>query len=434
MFLLLWHGATVLAQNLQCVSDSADFIVTFRQSKWKLDRSLGNNKAVLDSIDSLFLTFRNDSTYRLRHISFTGSASPEGSIRINRYLSERRALSLFEYLERYARMSDDEKTFLFIGRDWDGVVRLVEKDRGVPYREETLALLRSIADEKRRTGAEPARSLERLKRLRSGRPYLYLYSNIFPAVRVSKLVIDYDRVLPPAVTDECLEEAIIAGIDSIIAAPADTVAADVIIVPDTIAAISEANCRPFYMDVRTNMLFDALALPNIGLEFYPGRNISVGGNWVYAWWSRNASHHYWRAYGGELFVRWWFGSAAHAKPLTGHHIGVYGQIYTYDFEWGGEGQMGGKPGGDLWDKAQWGSGIEYGYSMPVGRRINIDFSLGFGYTTGYYHTYKPVDTHYVWQSTKRRNWFGPTKAEISLVWLIGCDNYNRSKAWKGGGR
>ena len=89
--------------------------------------------------------------------------------------------------------------------------------------------------------------------------------------------------------------------------------------------------------------------------------------------------------------------------------------------------MGGKPGGDLWDKMHWGVGLNYGYSLPVGRRLNIDFSLGFGYMTGTYYTYKPIDNCYVWQSTKTRHYFGPTKAEVSLVWLIGCGNYNKKK-------
>lgn len=296
----------------------------------------------------------------------------------------------------------------------------------IPYRGETIGLLQEIADEKRQTGIEPARSLQRLKRLRGGKPYLYLYRKIFPAVRTSRLMIHYDRILlTPLVSPDLL---VTADIDSVIAAETYR---DIAI--DT-TSFGDNLCRPFYMDVRTNLLFDALALPNIGLEFYIGKNFSIGGNWVYAWWSKNAIHHFWRAYGGELFGRWWFGSKAHRKPLTGHHLGVYGQIYTYDFEMGGKGQMGGKPGGTLWDKAQWGAGIEYGYSLPVGRRINIDFTLGIGYTTGYYHIYKPIDGHYVWQSTNHRRWFGPTKAEISLVWLLGCDNYNRSKAKKGGQR
>ena len=44
---------------------------------------------------------------------------------------------------------------------------------------------------------------------------------------------------------------------------------------------------------------------------------------------------------------------------------------------------------------------------------------------GEYKEYLPQDGHYVWQSTKRRHWIGPTKAEISLVWLIGRGNTNR---------
>ena len=41
---------------------------------------------------------------------------------------------------------------------------------------------------------------------------------------------------------------------------------------------------PFYMDVKTNMLYDALLVPNIGVEFYVGKNWSLAGNWMYAWW------------------------------------------------------------------------------------------------------------------------------------------------------
>jgi len=419
--LLVCPWTTVVAQAPQCISDSAAFIINFRQSKGDIDRSFGDNTTVLDSIARLFTTLRNDSIYRLRRVSFTGSTSPEGSLQFNRRLSEQRALSLFDYLNRYGRLDEEKKTFLFLGRDWEGVLRLAENDAAVPYREETIALLRAIATEKRQTGMEPAQSLERLQRLRHGEPYLYLYRNIFPAVRTSRLVIGYDHILPPVVVIEQPEEIIIPPTDSIPPAPADTT-----------AVVPGKPCRPLYMDVRTNLLFDAWALPNIGVELYLGNDFSIGGTWLYAWWSRNARHRYWRAYGGELFGRRWFGRAAHAKPLTGHHLGIYGQIYTYDFEWGGKGQMGGKPGGNLWEKAQWGAGVDYGYSFPVGRRINIDCSLGIGYTTGYYHTYKPVDTHYVWQETKRRKWFGPTKAEVSLVWLIGCDNYNRPKAKKGG--
>lgn len=89
--------------------------------------------------------------------------------------------------------------------------------------------------------------------------------------------------------------------------------------------------------------------------------------------------------------------------------------------------MGGKPGGTLWDKMNYAAGLEYGYSLPIDRRLNIDFTIGVGYWGGTYHEYKPVDNCYVWQSTKQRHWFGPTKAEVSLVWLIGRGNCNEKK-------
>lgn len=56
---------------------------------------------------------------------------------------------------------------------------------------------------------------------------------------------------------------------------------------------------------------------------------------MYAWWKSDRHHNYWRLYGGDLEVRRWFGRKASEKPLAGHHIGLYGRIFTYDFETGG---------------------------------------------------------------------------------------------------
>ena len=191
-----------------------------------------------------------------------------------------------------------------------------------------------------------------------------------------------------------------------------------------------AERKPFYMALKTNLLYDAALVPNLGAEFYVGRGWSVGGSWMYAWWNSDRKHRYWRTYGGELDIRKYFGRRAGEKPLTGHHLGLYGQMLTYDFELGGKGYMGGRPGGTLWDKMHWGVGLEYGYSLPIGRRLNLDFGIGVGYLGGEYREYTPQDGHYLWQRTKKRHWFGPTKAEVSLVWLIGRGNCNEKKGGK----
>jgi hypothetical protein len=72
-------------------------------------------------------------------------------------------------------------------------------------------------------------------------------------------------------------------------------------------------------------------------------------------------------------------------------------------------------------------GAEYGFALPIGRRLNLDMTLGVGYFRSTYYEYTPVDVHYVWQATKKKRWIGPTKAEVSLVWLLGRGNVNAKK-------
>ena len=165
-------------------------------------------------------------------------------------------------------------------------------------------------------------------------------------------------------------------------------------------------------------------------EFSLGKQISIATNLHYAWW--NTDNWYWRTYGAELAVRKWFGKSAKENPLTGHHIGVYGQALTYDFLVGGnKGYMSGNPGDNIFDHANYIVGLEYGYSLPIARKLNLDFVIGIGYHGGRYNEYRVVDDCYVWQAYKKRGFFGPTKAEITLSWLLGRGNQN---VRKGGAR
>ena len=173
------------------------------------------------------------------------------------------------------------------------------------------------------------------------------------------------------------------------------------------------------MAVKTNMLYDLAMTPNIGVEFHLGKGWSIGANWAYAWWKNDDKAFYWRVYGGEIDVRKYFGKQAKERPLSGHHIGIYGQGLTYDFDLGKTGII---------SEFSYGAGVEYGYSLPVTKSLNIDFGVGFGYLGGEYKVYDPMDGCYVWKETRQRHWFGPTRAEISLVWLIGSKTTRKGGA------
>ena len=188
--------------------------------------------------------------------------------------------------------------------------------------------------------------------------------------------------------------------------------------PTTEEVENSKSSEKVFLAFKTNMLYDLAMTPNVGVEFHLGKNWSLGANWGYAWWKYDPKALYWRTYGGEIDLRKYFGKQAKARPLSGHHLGIYAQGVTYDFCLGHTGIL-----SDL----SYGGGLEYGYSVPVSRTLNIDFGIGVGYLGGEYKVYDPIDNHYVWRETRQRHWFGPTKAEISLVWLIG------NKAFRKGG-
>lgn len=407
-FLLLLYGGYAQAQELR---DSVK--IYFRQGYSVLDLSRRNNKQSLDRIADSLKTSYADSVYQLRRIMVVGGASPEGSIPLNRRLSVNRAKVLFNYLSRYGALPDSLKTNVFLGRDWNGLIRLVKDDENLPYREETMELLYELAEDAANNDLSKGDHLRRMQRLRGGEPYWYMYRKYFPELRASRLYLWYEKVWNP--------------LAPVSMPPVKPTMPQARAVEPMIVPYVPPQPRKWYLAVKTNMLYDALLVPNIGVEAYLGKDWSVAANWMYAWWKTDRRHWYWRTYGGDLSVRKWLGKAAKAKPLTGHHLGFYGQIFTYDFETGGKGYIGGKPGGTLWDKMNYSAGVEYGYSLPVAYRLNIDFSIAVGYWGGTYYEYKPVDNCYVWQSTKERHWFGPTKAEVSLVWLIGRGNFNEGK-------
>ena len=398
--------------------------IYFKQSRINYVPTLHGNQSALDKIaDSLAIVGGDTSLYRLRRIHVVGAASPEGSIRFNKWLSEQRAATLFNYLTSngtfLSSVADSVKTHEFLGRDWRGLLRMVQNDYNTPSRDEVIALLNDIisTDGAVIDGVDP---LIRLKCLAGGKPYLYMYRKMFPELRASKVVLWFDRVPNPFNAPSIAPR--LAPL-SLSYAPVPEISVNA--VPQPRKAPS-----PFYMSLRTNMLYDLGLVPNIGADFYLGKNFSLSAFWTYAWWKTDRKHWYWRTYGGDVALRYWFGKAAAAKPLTGHHIGIYAQALTYDFEFGNKGYMAGQPGGNIFDQANLGAGIEYGYSLPITPRLNLDFTASVGYMGGKCWEYVAEDDCYVWQRTKKTRWFGPTKLEVSLVWLIGKANINLGKGGK----
>lgn len=482
-FLLLFIAVHLHAQEPVSRPGGAKYLnlfsiqIQYRKGYSAVDPLYENNKESLDSMFSILDELETTSFSTLKSISIKGSASPDGCLEYNRKLSEKRAMLLRDYILENTSVPSSAITVGPSDIDWSSLSQMIAS-ADLPWSDDAVSIIKDTPIylfDKDKNIVDGRKN--RLGMLRGGCAWAYMKSHFFKDMRNADISIvctedisvskadtsahmsetPEDTVMTAAApigADDTIKDTIATTSTEIIYelnAPAETetvdtetespeaeetVAGKTVDTKEQIQSMEEADAietilesaakaakreRRFTALLKTNMLYDAVAVPNIGIEIPIGKNWSVGADWMYAWWNINAKNIYWRIYGGDLEVRRWFPPRKEFKSLMcGHHVGVYGQMATYDFEWGGT--------GNLSDKWTWGIGLSYGYSLPVSEHFNIDFTVGIGYLQGRYMKYHPQDNCYVWDSTHIRKWFGPTRAEISLVWFIGGRNERKGGA------
>lgn len=194
-----------------------------------------------------------------------------------------------------------------------------------------------------------------------------------------------------------------------------TVAAALIQAEEVAAEGGCGDCFPRVV-LKSNLLHDAMLTPDLGLEVGLARRFSMSLSGVYAWWSNDSRHRYWRIRGGVCELRFWPGERPLERALTGHHIGIYGSMHDFDFEFGGKGWQS--------PQATYGIGVGYGYSLRLSSRLNLDLGIRLGLTSGNLIKYKPMCGEYISTSRIRRQAFGISGAEVTLVWFVGKGQRN----------
>ena len=198
---------------------------------------------------------------------------------------------------------------------------IAEQDTDIPSRHELLDIINGSQSQ-----GEKERKLKQNRTL-----YRYILKKHIPKLRSAQVMFNYSR------KEFCFSQAE----PRLLVLPPD--------MPARLSAYSqpeEGKKRGFvfpHFAVRTNLLYDAAMTPNIGLEFFFHDRWSVAANWMYAWWKSDRKSFYWRVYGGDVEGRWvaWARTAT-VTSTPGHHLGVYLQAGTFDFELGKKGQNGGR--------------------------------------------------------------------------------------------
>ncbi len=162
--------------------------------------------------------------------------------------------------------------------------------------------------------------------------------------------------------------------------------------------------------LKTNMLFDLVGAPNVGVEVPLGRHFSLTADIAYAFW-RIDNRYALQTLQGGIGAKFWFSQKK--GQLTGWNVGLYGMYCArYDVQW-----QDGYQGDGFWS-----GGISVGYSWAVSPRLRLEASVAAGvfYTPEVRHYTRPENGHLMWQETRYNvTRFAPTKLQLNLIWLIG---------------
>ena len=424
---------TTLLANAYAASiqDSLRTTIYFRPGYSLLELSYRDNAANMKALTQGIQTIKGNPCVQLQHIRILSAASPEGNSALNKRVAKRRGERLRDYLKETLVLPDSIFTVSSAGEDWQGLASLIAKEK-TPWRNKALQIIRHTPEWITRNGKVVDGRKRQLQNLDGGKAWKYMLDNHFYTLRTGAVVVcevktlaaestpsaaeaSQEQARPGAHAEARSEQARPESASQSPSSPPFPA------IPSQVHPEPQAPSVASYFALKSNLLYDALLIPNLSLEASIGSGWTLGAGGMLAWWSKDAKHRYWRIYGGDLEIRKYFGTLSKSKPLQGHHLGIYGDFLTYDFEFGAKGYQ---------SKATYAAGIRYGYSHPIANRLNLDFALGIGYLHSNYKTYVPRDGCYVYQETKKQKWLGPTQAEISLVWLLGKGNTNKKKGGK----
>ena len=416
---------TTLLANAYAASiqDSLRTTIYFRPGYSLLELSYRDNAANMKALTQGIQTIKGNPCVQLQHIRILSAASPEGNSALNKRVAKHRGERLRDYLKETLVLPDSIFTVSSAGEDWQGLAALIAKEK-TPWRNKALQIIRHTPEWVTRNGKVVDGRKRQLQNLDGGKAWKYMLDNHFYTLRTGAVVVCEVKTLAAESTPSAAEaRSEQARPESASQQPASQSPSSPPFpaIPSQVHPEQESPPAASYFALKSNLLYDALLVPNLSLEASIGSGWTLGAGGMFAWWSKDAKHRYWRIYGGDLEIRKYFGTLSKSKPLQGHHLGIYGDFLTYDFEFGAKGYQ---------SKATYAAGIKYGYSHPIANRLNLDFALGIGYLHSNYKTYVPRDGCYVYQETKKQKWLGPTQAEISLVWLLGKGNTNKKKGGK----
>ena len=162
--------------------------------------------------------------------------------------------------------------------------------------------------------------------------------------------------------------------------------------------------------VKTNLLYDVTTTLNVGAEFRvaPKWSIDVSGNYNPFNLGDDRKMKHWLV---QPEARYWFCEAFNGHFLALHALGGGFNVADMDLkifpsfkDYRYQGNM-------------YGVGLGYGYQFVLGNRWNLGLEIGAGWIRADYDMYDCPHCG-EWRGSDTKDYFGLTKAEVSLIYII----------------
>ena len=330
-------------------------------------------------------------------IAIYAYSSPEGSPKWNNWLAVKRAEAAKAFI--LSNLSNDsillpENIILHpMGENWEGLYEELYANYHLLNRDAVLRIMRA------KVGTETKKW--RLQNLDGGYTYTWIIRNHMPRLRVATWICVYMQkpdFVAPVIQDYKPDLG--------------TIRIDTLPLPELLPLPVAEKRKSTMFALKTNLLYDAVTALNAEVEVPIGKRFSVMVEDVFPWWKAgpNGNKYCLQMWTMSVEPRWWFYRKGMNDRLQGHFIAPYVMSGKYDLQWNTS---------ICYRGYGWSAGLTYGYSMPLCKWLNMEFSMSIGYLNASFQHYQPSpDYEHLYKdpdNAGRMTYVGPTKLKVSLV-------------------
>ena len=380
-------------------ADSKNFHISYVLDSISIDTTYLDNKARITEVREFLRNIRDDKSLKLDSIKFVGTASPDGYIERNEWLSRNR----LEQFKRLVRREYDVPDSIIFRNDsfipWERFRRGVEAS-DIPFREEVLEVL-----------AMPADTVPWYRGMHTDRRLLLLR------------VMDKGRVwetLKPILAQSRYAEAefVYHTLLNSLGIPSLNLTADVpSALPVFIPSFPDTWVRRLYL--KTNLVEWALAIANFSVEIDIARHWTFALPLYYSRWDYFTPKISFRVAGFQPELRDWF----NPKQNDGWFIGGHFGYSYYNMAFNGEERYQDYEG----KTPAMGGGLAFGWrkAFGPGRHWRFEFSLGAGVYPLHYDVFENTPDYRdgLLIDTRRKLYYGLDRASLSIGYAFDLHRY-----------